>query len=204
VSTPPERPETTPPIAAPCSTRKISLLRAEKRVEKELPDDLKRVAGKSDLTMTCLAAEIDFRNGTLKACNASHTFPILVRENDPENVARHLHKGQQRMLGAGMGEDGEAPFASVTYPLQAGDLLVMYTDGLSEAKSLKSGIFGRFLFRSLKHPRSFASAGELRDEILAMFNYYTQQVPIEDDVCFLVVKLPEKAASVVEPLARGA
>jgi serine phosphatase RsbU (regulator of sigma subunit) len=71
--------------------------------------------------------------------------------------------------------------------LRHGDFLVVYTDGLTEVKDLKSRIFGRFLFRSLRKPGRYESAAALKDEILAMFRYYTQGQPVDDDVCFLVV-----------------
>ncbi len=150
-----------------------------------------RIVDKNGLTMTCLAASIDFRNHELRLCNAGHTFPILVRSEDAVNVARHLHKNQQPMLGAPNGEKRTHKFESTAYTMSPGDLLIMYTDGLTEAKNLKSEIFGRFLFRSLKRPQKFESAGALKDEILEMFRYYTQHTHLEDDVCFMVVQMDE-------------
>jgi serine phosphatase RsbU (regulator of sigma subunit) len=147
-----------------------------------------RVAGRSELSMTCLAAQIDFRAGELRICNAGHTFPILLRSVDGVNHPTHLHLNQQPMLG--YRAKGATPtYVESVYQLQPRDLLVVYTDGLTEAKNLKSQIFSRFLFRSLKQPRTYAAAEELKDEILAMFRYYTQSMRIEDDVCFLVVQM---------------
>lgn len=150
-----------------------------------------RVAGTSELTMTCLAAQIDFRNNVLHVCNAGHTFPILVREDGAANVARHLYKHQHEMLGLTKDASGTKRYESTSYDLRPGDYLVLYTDGLSGAKNLKSEIFGRFLFRSLRQPRPFSSARAMKDDILAMFSYYTQGAPIDDDVCFLVVRMPQ-------------
>jgi serine phosphatase RsbU (regulator of sigma subunit)/HAMP domain-containing protein len=150
---------------------------------------VERVAGRSRLTMTCLAAEIDFGRQLLKICNAGHTFPILVRDVGGVNKADHLHKNQQPMLGQLADTAVSHAYVDVDYELQPGDLIVVYTDGLSEAKNLKSRIFGRFLMRALRKAHEYDSAADLRDEILQMFSYYTQGSHVEDDVCFLVVQV---------------
>ncbi len=147
-----------------------------------------RVAGPIELTMTCMAATVDFRKSEIRVCNAGHTFPILFRAGDEGNAASHLSKNQQPLLGPARNHHYE----ETTYPLVQGDMLVIYTDGLSEAKNLKSGIFGRFLFRGLKKAKGFESAQSLKDEILEMFRYYTQDSRVEDDVCFLVVQVNQE------------
>lgn len=142
-----------------------------------------RVAGPIQLTMTCLAAAVDFKRNEIRICNAGHTFPILIRGEGETNAASHLSKNQQPLLGPSR----DHRYEETTYPLQPNDMLVIYTDGLSDAKNLKSGIFGRFLFRGLKKAKSFTSALGLKEEILEMFRYYTQESRVDDDVCFLVV-----------------
>lgn len=158
---------------------------------------VRRVASSSQLTMTCLVTEIDFRDMELRVCNAGHTFPILVRDEGGVNTARHLHKNQQPMLGTP--SDQVPPshtYEETRYPLMPGDLLVIYTDGLTEAKDLKSRIFGRFLMRNLRKRRDYGAAEELKDEILGMFRYYTQNRQVDDDVCFLVAQMkPTKTES---------
>ncbi len=144
-----------------------------------------RVAGPIQLQMTCLAAVVDFRKEEIRVCNAGHTFPILVRTEDSVNSASHLSKNQQPLLGPAQNHK----YDETVYPLKQGDMLVIYTDGLSDAKNLKSGVFGRFLFRSLKRAGEFATASALKEEILHMFRYYTQETRVDDDVCFLVVQM---------------
>lgn len=153
-----------------------------------------RVASPVQLNMTCLAAVVDFRKSEVRICNAGHTFPILLRACDAEHPASHLSKNQQPLLGPAK----DHRYLETTYPLQDGDMLVVYTDGLSDAKKLNSGVFGRFLFRGLKKAGEFASATELRDEILKMFRYYTQESRVDDDVCFLVVQIKDEAGAEVD------
>ena len=151
---------------------------------------VERVADRTKLTMTCLAAEIDFRANTLRVCNAGHTFPILIRNVGDTIEVDYLHNNQQPMLGKISNIRSDHLYVDSKYELKPGDLLLVYTDGLSEAKSLNSRVFSRFLMRSLKRADRFTSASELRDEILQMFAYYTQGSIVDDDVCFLVVQMP--------------
>lgn len=151
---------------------------------------VRRVAGSSELAMSCLAIEVDFVRKELRACNAGHTFPLLVRPAGETNVVSQLHKDQQPSLGQA-GSEAHVYTDSV-YELANDDILVIYSDGLSQAKALKSPIFGRFLFRSLRERRSEQDPQKVKDDILDMFRYYTQGRRIEDDVCFLVVQVEDR------------
>lgn len=63
-------------------------------------------------------------------------------------------------------------------------------------RNFKSGIFGRMLLRGLRRPELFAGPEAVRDEILRMFRFYTQDAKVEDDVCFVVIEVPVKALPV--------
>jgi serine phosphatase RsbU (regulator of sigma subunit) len=148
---------------------------------------VRRVAGANGLVMTCLAVAIDFETREMKVCNAGHTFPILVRAASGDNEVSHLHKNQQPLLG----HDATHRYTDTAYELKPRDALVIYSDGLSDARTFKSAIFGRLLFRALREPRGDRDAEGIKAEILSMFRYYTQERRIEDDVCFLVVQIPD-------------
>jgi serine phosphatase RsbU (regulator of sigma subunit)/HAMP domain-containing protein len=156
---------------------------------------VRNVAGSSGLAMTCLAAEFDFVKREVKVCNAGHTFPIHVRPGSVANEVRHLHENQQPMLGHAA--ETAHKYEDVTYPLAEGDMVVVYSDGLAQARTLKSPVFGRILFRGLRTPRAGSApltAETLKSDIMAMFRFYTQAQPIEDDVCFLVVEMRGEGA----------
>lgn len=149
-----------------------------------------RVAGSRELQMSCLVVEVDFTRHSLRTCNAGHTFPLLIRDLGPANDVTHLFKDQQPSLG----QSGAAShrYTDTVYELAPSDILVIYSDGLSQAKALKSQIFGRLLFRNLREKRAAQGPKELRDEILHMFQYYTQGRRTDDDVCFLVLQVGDQ------------
>ncbi|MBM4252757.1 MAG: serine/threonine-protein phosphatase [Deltaproteobacteria bacterium] len=150
---------------------------------------MRKLLGKSTLRMTCVAAQVNFEVGTLAICNAGHTFPLLLRQSDAGSTkAEPLSRLQQNMLG---GEDrwdktGQG-YVNATYNIGKRDLIVFYTDGLTEARSKDGRGFYRPFQRQFGKISSVRSATALRDEILAQFRSHTSDVPAEDDICLMVI-----------------
>ena len=72
-------------------------------------------------------------DGRLNYCNAGHNPPILLSREAP----RHLEGG-----GMPIGFFEHAPFADESVPLEPGSMLVVFTDGVSEALNVSGEEFG--------------------------------------------------------------
>ncbi len=99
---------------------------------------------------------LDATAGVLSYTNAGHYLPLLVRANG--SVAR---------LGIGgpvLGVLGDAEYEQASVPLGAGDRLVLYTDGLTEARSAADEEFGeeRLLAAAVAHRACSAPALQAR------------------------------------------
>ncbi|MEN9833915.1 MAG: Phosphoserine phosphatase [Pseudomonadota bacterium] len=150
---------------------------------------MRKLLGKSTLRMTCVAAQINFEAGALAICNAGHTFPLLLRQSAGVGTkAEALSKLQQNMLG---GDDRlDRPrhgYENATYEIGKSDLLVFYTDGLTEARSKDGRGFYRPFQRQFAKISSKRSSAALRDEILSQFRSHTSDVPVADDICLMVI-----------------
>ncbi len=154
---------------------------------------MRKLLGQGTLRMTCVAAQINFDLGILKVCNAGHTFPLMLRQSEAEGTkAEALSKLQQNMLGGesspGRSEQkSEQGYVNATYNIGKRDLLVFYTDGLTEAKSKDGRGFYRPFQRQFGKISSARSATALRDEILSQFRSHTNDVPVADDICLIVI-----------------
>ena len=73
------------------------------------------------------------RDGTLRYCNAGHNPPVLVTSDG-------VHRLQTGGLIVGLFDDAE--FEEETIQLATGDLLVMFSDGISEATNARDEEFG--------------------------------------------------------------
>ena len=77
---------------------------------------------------------IDIQTRRLTYANAGHPPALLIRDHQ----CRHLTTG-----GMVVGVDPEAQWNYETLALDSGDVIVIYTDGLSEALNFSDEIFGK-------------------------------------------------------------
>ncbi|MFI6347355.1 PP2C family protein-serine/threonine phosphatase [Streptomyces sp. NPDC050560] len=96
-----------------------------------------------DLTATVLLARLDPRTGELHLANGSHPPPLLVR--------RDGHTRYLQVSGRGVGFPLPGSEATLSTHLTPGDLLLLYTDGLTESR--KNPVEGeqRLITSALRH-----------------------------------------------------
>jgi hypothetical protein len=108
---------------------------------------------------TALLAIVDLKWHSLAYCNAGHPPPLLKRAN-----------GELRVLPTGspvLGVLPGAPFASREEALHPGDLLLLYTDGVTEAR--RSGESGeQQFFGEERLARALARLAGTADEVPAL------------------------------------
>jgi sigma-B regulation protein RsbU (phosphoserine phosphatase) len=82
--------------------------------------------------VTFFIGAFDSSTKTLTFCNAGHQPPLILRKTkSKKETVEMLHP-----TGAAIGLIEEAEFAEKTIELQEEDLLVLYTDGVTEALNL--------------------------------------------------------------------
>jgi sigma-B regulation protein RsbU (phosphoserine phosphatase) len=114
--------------------------------------------------------------------NAGHNFPFLLRAN---GTVERLEEGGM-ILGM---MKTTSPYQEGTVVLQPGDLLVLFTDGVSEAMNAQGVDFTEERFeRTLQRLRS-ASANEVIEQVRKELWSYTQGAPPSDDLTMLVLKV---------------
>ncbi|HUK54882.1 MAG TPA: SpoIIE family protein phosphatase [Candidatus Binatia bacterium] len=128
--------------------------------------------------VTFFFALIDRESGTLTYSNAGHNAPILVRGDG--SLVR-LREG-----GPILGEFPDAPFEQATVPFGAGDRLLIFTDGVSEAHGPGDVEFGEKRLEGLLQDARGESAAELRRRILSAVHEFRDR-PLEDDATLLLV-----------------
>ena len=87
---------------------------------------------------TAVFAELDTRTGLLQWVNAGHPAPLLIRGG---RLIRQLETEPQPPLGLGHLLP-EEPLRAAQEQLEPGDLVVLYTDGVVEARSPDGEFFG--------------------------------------------------------------
>jgi sigma-B regulation protein RsbU (phosphoserine phosphatase) len=87
-----------------------------------------------------------------------------------------------------MGVLEDATWEQKTIHLAAGDLLVLYTDGVTDADNRQGGFFGeeRLLEAVLDH--CDYSAQEIQDALVAEVHKFVGDAPQFDDITLMVIK----------------
>jgi len=137
------------------------------------------VDGLADGGMATVAfGVLDPAEGTFRWAGAGHPPPLLIRADG----ARLLSPPVGMMLGA----DPAASYADVVVPLDVGDLLVLYSDGLIERRNSDlDADLGALV--AAAHDLTGTSAEAVCSALLARL---APTASHDDDICLLVVGLP--------------
>ena len=102
----------------------------------------------ADLFVTAVACILDSHTGDLDFCIAGHDSPVLLRQGEPPTLLESDGGPPLCIL-----DDFPYPVSSVR--LQAGDMIVLITDGVTEAHNPDSELYGK--------GRAMAYLAELHD-----------------------------------------
>lgn len=147
----------------------------------QLMDELVATQGRGEAFVTGVVAELDLTTGRLRYINCGHPSPLLLRDG---KVVTVLEGGRRIVLGLG---EGQATVAQVQ--LEAGDRVVFYTDGITEARSPTGAFFG--LQRLVDHLERSAAGGLPAPETLRLVVrdvLHHQADVLQDDATVLVAE----------------
>ena len=150
------------------------------RVLEQLSPMVRRTTDRR-MYVTLLEAVLDREAGTLAVASAGHP-PLLRRGSEGwEDVGK----------GApALGTFLDARYEAETRPLSSGDVLVLYTDGLTEARDDAGQEYGRErLVRALDRAGKGAHAPEIREAVLSDLGLFRGNAEPEDDITLVVVRV---------------
>jgi sigma-B regulation protein RsbU (phosphoserine phosphatase) len=87
------------------------------------------------------------------------------------------------------GERFNGLLEEVTVPISSGDLFVLYTDGMTEAMNAAGDCFGDQRLGALIEEHGDLPSDELRERILREIGVFTGDVPQQDDMTMLLVRV---------------
>ncbi|MFL6464390.1 MAG: SpoIIE family protein phosphatase [Bryobacteraceae bacterium] len=132
---------------------------------------------------TFFYAQYDPANRSLHYVNAGHNPPIIYRKNGKGEEIVRLEAG-----GTVVGLFPEFPYQEAELELEAGDIFVCFTDGISEAMDTKDEEFGEErLIEIIRHCQA-RSAAETIACILDQVDAFTAGAPQHDDMTLVVVR----------------
>ena len=128
---------------------------------------------------------IDYEQGGFMFARAGHC-PTLYYHAMREEVSYFVSAG----LGLGILRKGgyDRHINNQFYDYGPGDVMVLYTDGIVEARGTDGSEFGEERLKALLQRCYYLEAHEIKDLIMADFNTFTAGCPVHDDQTMLVIK----------------
>jgi sigma-B regulation protein RsbU (phosphoserine phosphatase) len=147
---------------------------------------------RSFITMTY--AVLDPAAGVMTYARAGHT-PLLHLPAGKSRASLLAPDGLVLGLRIDDGERFNGLLSEVTLPILPGDLLVLFTDGISEAMNDRADCFGEAQLAELVEEHGHLPIGELRERILREIAAFVGSAPQHDDMTMILMKVDEPASA---------
>ncbi|MCR5587301.1 MAG: serine/threonine-protein phosphatase [Lachnospiraceae bacterium] len=140
----------------------------------------KLISAKNDVGMfaTVWLGIVDMETGHVDVCNCGHDYPAIMKSGEDFVIEKTPHGPPIAFIPG-------AEFKSISFDLEPGDRIFLYTDGLNEALSKSGKRFGidRILdvLNSNKELDDEAMIGKMREEVIA----FADGEPQFDDMTML-------------------
>jgi phosphoserine phosphatase RsbU/P len=121
-------------------------------------------------------------DGRLTYCNAGHNPPLIISPGNSTQV-RRLECG-----GPIVGLFDAATFEEETVTLQAGDWLIVFSDGVSEAMSASGDEYGENRIVSVVERNKELEPRQLLEAMFADVREFTRGAPQSDDITAMVLR----------------
>lgn len=135
--------------------------------------------------VTLFYAELDPQSGALAFLNAGHNPPLIIHS---AGTVEQLASG-----GLPLGIKPDAEYREGRTQLQPGDVLVIYSDGVTEAVSPTGEEFGPTRLYEVVSRNIDASAAGIRDRIESSLTKFAQGTSAADDITLVIVKRQAEA-----------
>jgi sigma-B regulation protein RsbU (phosphoserine phosphatase) len=152
-------------------------------------------SGGGATSLTCFAACLDLRDGTMTFANAGHNHPLYWHASSPSD--EELSNAQKRKLlhrklqakGDPLGVLPDCQFEEQHLTLSAGDRLMLYTDGLFECRNSDGNPWSEKAMRSVSDSMRDLSSEECVNEMMSSAFRYFDDTPIADDITVVVLDI---------------
>jgi sigma-B regulation protein RsbU (phosphoserine phosphatase) len=136
---------------------------------------------RSGMFVTLFYGLLDARERTLTYVNAGHNPPIHFRRADGTLT-------ELEATGIAMGVMDDAGYSQDSVTLAPGDILVLYTDGITEAENERLDMFDVGRLRDVILAAQDLPSQEIADAVLAAVRTFTGTHPQSDDITLMVIR----------------
>jgi len=155
----------------------------------EMPENIIRDANaiitaeqKANMFVTAFFGVLDRARETFTYVNAGHNSPMVLHAHED-------HITELEPTGIALGLMEGSLYKKATISLTPGDIIVLFTDGVTEATNIREELYGEERLQLVILANAGLSAGEITKKILLDVQEFTGEAPQSDDITLLVVKV---------------
>ncbi|HOV12989.1 MAG TPA: SpoIIE family protein phosphatase [Spirochaetota bacterium] len=144
-----------------------------------LNSDMHGVLSNAMIFVTLQFSRIDTHTGEVHIINCGHTPPILLKKS-----------GELKELdinGMMLGVVNDLDFGTLDIKMEDEDLLILITDGITEAQNPKGEFYGNYFYEKLKSISNESPEVIIDETFLGLYRF-TQKDDFNDDVTMICVK----------------
>jgi sigma-B regulation protein RsbU (phosphoserine phosphatase) len=131
--------------------------------------------------VTLFYGQLKISDRTLEYINAGHIPPLRYRQKDQKPYWLEA-------IGPPVGLFDGSDYTTKTIQFEAYDVLVLYTDGLSEAEDTQGDQFSREAIARITMKNASKCAQEIFDSLMNGVNEFRSNKQFDDDMTLIVVK----------------
>lgn len=136
---------------------------------------------RANLFITSFYGILDPVEGSLTYCNAGHNPPFLLRNADDKAVV------SLSRTGIAIGIEPNSTWNKETVNIQAGDILILYTDGIPDAQNSIGSFFDCERMINVARENSGKMAYEIQSAIIEEIQKFVGDVPQTDDITLMIL-----------------
>ncbi|MGL5050080.1 MAG: SpoIIE family protein phosphatase [Cetobacterium sp.] len=137
-----------------------------------------------DMFITMMHSKYDYDTKILTYSNAGHN-PLVVYNSLTQSIESHSVKG----VAIGFLDDYNYKQGEIK--LNVGDVVIYYTDGITEAENINKELFGIERLKNILMETSCLSSKEIKKRLLDEVNSFQNGCEQNDDITFVVIKRDE-------------
>lgn len=131
--------------------------------------------------VTAVFVILDPKTHNLTIVNAGHLPPLRRKANGT------VERLGEKESGLPLGVKPDADYEELTVPIQPGEAVLIFTDGVTEAVNPANEMYGnQRLTKFLEQP--FTDAEDLADKLVTDIEVFCKDRPQRDDICLLVFR----------------
>lgn len=152
-------------------------------VEKVLTEANNKLCENNDAGMfvTAWIGVLDYTTGEVSFANAGHNPPLILKK---EGSCEYLHMKPGFVL-AGM-ED--IPYEKGSLKLDPGDVIFLYTDGITEAADKNEQLYGEESLKNVLHSLVYYSPEQICQHVKENVDHFVGDAPQFDDMTMLAIR----------------